>query len=226
MNSGSVLVETSDDYSKNYKERRGTHGALFSLFTEDFDPFNYQSGYGGADALIGNFLGDEGIKLNGLELGYKYNVSSVSFAALFSYSTGSAENNGHSLGITKKSFSANAALDAVFDEPYVVPYGQVSLNLFDISEEKTGSDTFTETTSPVIGYRYGLLFQLDWIESLVDKDAKAERLYSSGLENTYIDIFYSNYLAASNAQEPVIGSEGEGNLESTGQMGLGLKMEF
>jgi len=227
MNSGSVLVETPEDYSQSYKNRRSTHGALLSLFSETFDPFNYQSGYGGTDALIGNFLGSQEIRLNGIEIGYKYNVSAVSFAALFSYSTGSAENAGHQLGFTKKSFSANAALDAVFDEPYLVPYGQFSVNLFDISEEKTGSDSFSETTSPIIGYRYGLLFQLDWIENYMDKEAKAERLFSSGLESTYIDIYYANYMAASNAQDPaVIGSEGEGNLESTGQMGIGLKMEF
>lgn len=226
-NSGSVLVETPDDYTKPYKQRRGTHGALLSLFSESFDPFNYQSGYGGTDALIGDFLGSTEIRLNGIEIGYKYNISIASVAALFSYSTGNAENAGHQLGFTKKSFSANAALDAVFDEPYVVPYGQFSVNLFDITEEKTGADSFSESTSPLVGFRYGVLFQLDWIENYLDKEAKAERLFSSGLESTYIDLYYANYLAASNAQDPsVIGSEGEGNLESSGQMGIGLKMEF
>ncbi len=224
-NSGSVLVETPEDFSKPYKERRGKHGALFSLFSEVFDPVNYQSGYG--DALIGDFLGSEAIRLNGLELGYKYNVSVGSVAALFSYSVGNADNGGRTLGFTKQSFSVNAALDAVFDEPYAVPYGQIGINLFDIKEEKPGSDSFSETTSPVVGYRYGILFQLDWIENQLDKEARAERLFSSGLENTYIDVYYANYLASSSAQDPaVLASEGEGNLESTGQMGIGLKMEF
>lgn len=223
--SGSVLIETPEDFTLSYKARRGTHGALFSLFSETFDPINYQSGYG--DALIGDIIGNEVIRLNGLELGYKYNVSIGSVAALFSYSKGGAEKSGRELSITKQSFSANAALDAIFDEPWVVPYGQLSVNLFDIAEEKPGTESFSEASSPTLGYRYGILFQLDWIENALDKEAKAERLYSSGLESTYIDVYYANYIASSNAQDPgTLGSDGEGNLESSGQMGIGLKLEF
>lgn len=212
--SGSVLVETPEDFTLSYKQRRGTHGALFSLFSEVFDPVNYMSGYDSEP--IGNFLGSEVIRLNGIELGYKYNVAIGSVAVLYGYSTGSASSAGHLLGFTKQSFSANAALDAIFDEPYVVPYGQVSFNMFDTREEKSGQEEFSESVSPVIGYRYGLLFQLDWVENQMDKDAKADHLAASGLENTYIDVFYANYQA----------TEGEGNLESTSQMGLGLKLEF
>ena len=226
-NSGSVLIETQDDYSLSYKKRRGTHGALFSVFSEVFDPYLYQSGY--SDGYIGDFFGGVEFRLNGLELGYKYNVSMFSIAGLFSYSTGSGAKSDRSLQFTKQSFAVNAALDAIFEEPILVPYGQFNINTFDIQEEKAGSEDFAESTSPQFSYRYGVLLQLDFLESMMDDGAKAERLFSSGLENTFIDIYYSEYIASSSAQpfeEGVTGQEGEANLESSGQMGIGLKMEF
>jgi hypothetical protein len=223
---GSVVVETPEDPNLSYRQRRGTHGALFSVFSETFDPVNYQSGFG--DGYIGDLFGNTEFRLSGIELGYKYNASVGSLAALFSYGTGSGDGkDGRTLTFTKQSLGINAALDAIFDEPWVVPYGQISMNLFDVTEGKTGADDFKESTSPVMGYKYGLLFQLDWLENSLDPDARAQRLHSSGLENTFIDVYYANYMASSNAQDVnVVNGDGEGNLESTGQLGLGLKMEF
>jgi hypothetical protein len=125
---GNVIVESKPDYTKSYKDRRNTHGFLFAVHSESFDPVNYMSqlNTGG----IGDLIGQETISLNGIELGYKYNVGIFSLAGIYSYSLGGVSGSGADLNFTKQSASANIALDAILDEPWVVPYFQIGFQIY------------------------------------------------------------------------------------------------
>ncbi|MGZ3691434.1 MAG: hypothetical protein ACXVAX_08020 [Pseudobdellovibrio sp.] len=224
---GQVVVESQTDYTLDYQHRRTRHGFIFDVTYEDYYPFNYQSQFG--DKYIEDIVGkDNAMKLIGAELGYKFNFSFASASALFAYGKGSIDGKtaGESLSLTKQAIEFNIAIDAFFSEPWVVPYAQVGMHQFSIEESRT-SGSKSAAAGYALNYRYGLLFQLDWIDSAMDKDAKAERLRSSGLENTFIDVYYAQYEPSSNAQDPAtLGSDGDPNLGSNAEMGLGLKLEF
>lgn len=223
---GNVKLETSEDYTQSYKQRRSTHGMLVGLSKEDFYPIDYQSLFG--DVFVEDIIGSDTIDLVNFDIGYKYNVSVGSASFLFSYASGSISDaiSGRTLSVNKQGLSANVALDAILEEPWAVPYLQVGVHQFNISEE-TSSASESASTSMAFNYRYGLLFQLDWLEHFMDPSARADRLRSSGLENTYIDVYYADYMPSGSSTDPeVLGSEGEPNLLSSGEMGIGLKLEF
>lgn len=230
-----VIIDTVTDISASYKDRRTTHGALFSVNMESFYPLNYRSLY--SDLHIENLIQDNKISLYTAELGYKYNISIFSAAILFSYGQGSILGfNGlvdeRKISFTKMGASANLAADGVFSEPWVVPYFQGGIHQFQVSERKTVSATDVQDASATTGvsfnYRYGLLFQLDWLDRAIDKSAKTERLLSSGMENVYLDVYFSEYLASADAIDPSsdLSTEGDPNMLSSGELGVGLKIEF
>lgn len=225
---GTVAVEKQEDFSSSYKKRRSLNGALFSIASEKFYPVDYRSLFN--DAYIKNIIGENDINLIGIELGYKRNMGFLSASALGSFSEGSIDGAvtgaPRTLKISKQGISANVAVDGIFEEPYIVPYVQAGAHQFNISEAgATGSQS--GTTSISFNYKYGILFQLDWIENRMDKTAKEDRLRSSGLENTYIDIYFAEYLASGNAIDPAtLTTDGDPNMFSSGGLGIGLKMEF
>ena len=225
---GEVTIEKQEDFSKSYKNRRGTHGALLSLSHENFFPTNYRSLFN--DAYIEDILNEDKISLIGLELGYKYNVGITSVSALVIYGQGSKEGafggQPRTLKINKQGLSFNFALDGILKEPWIAPYVQAGVHQFSVTESN-GANSETSATGMSINYKYGLLFQLDWIENFFDNSATADRLRSSGLENTYIDVYFAEHLASSKAINPaVLTLTGEPNMYSTGEIGIGLKMEF
>ena len=226
--SGLVALEKQEDYTKDYKDRRGTHGALFSVSTEAFYPIDYRSLYN--DAYIEDIINEDKINLIGIEIGYKYNMGPASLAILGQFSqgsiTGAVAGDPTTLKVVKQGLSANIALDAVLNEPWVVPYAQAGMHQFSIEESRT-ADSASGGTALSFNYRYGLLFQIDWIENRIDKSAKGDQLRSSGLENTFIDVYFAKYLASSGAINPAdSASDGDPNLFSNAEMGIGLKMEF
>lgn len=223
-----MALEKQEDFTLDYKSRRSTHGALFSISTEAFYPIDYRSLYN--DAYIEDIIGEDKINLIGIEIGYKYNIGPASAAILGQFSQGSINGavagDPTTLKITKQGISASVALDGILSEPWVVPYGQVGMHQFSVEESRT-ADSASSGTALSFNYRYGLLFQIDWIENRIDKSAKADQLRSSGLENTYIDVYFANHLASSAAIDPADAtSDGDPNLFSSGEMGIGLKMEF
>ena len=218
-----VAVETSENYSLAYKERRSKHGVLFSIGMEKFYPIDYESL--SHDVYIENIIGEDRIDLIGFEIGYKHNVSIGSLAVLFNYAQGTATGT-RDLDFVKQGLSGNVALDALFSEPWVAPYFQAGVHQFAVTES-TSTTSESASTAFSFNYRYGLLFQLNWIEKAIDKTSQTDALRSSGLENTFVDIYFSQYLPSGGAQDPtVLGSEGEPNLASGGEIGMGLKLEF
>ncbi len=229
---GEVTVEKTEDYGASYKERRGQHGFLFSILSEKIAPVDYSSTTDTVPVVAA--FGDDTVDLIGVELGYKYNFSLGSLGFLFNYATGSGDHQetaeSRKLTLTKQGLSVSFALDNILQEPWVVPFVEGGAHQFVVTEEhETVTEILTndETTGIALNYKLGLSFQLDWIEKLMDKTAQADRLRSSGLENTFIDVYYANYLASSNAMDSEAPDpEAEANLSSAGQIGIGLKLEF
>jgi hypothetical protein len=221
-----VIVDNKKSAFLPYLQRRTTWGVLFSAQLEQYFPKDYFS-------LIQLKYYDEiggAVSLGGAELGLKYNFSLGSVAALASYSAGTTSDsnrglNRFSVSLTK--VSANLTLDAFMNEPWVAPYVQGGMHQFNILEESTVSGT-TSSESPKIdwnfNYRAGILIQLNWLEKSIDPNTHAEGLRSSGLENTYLDIFYSEYMRPSKVAESA-NEEGEPDHASS-HFGVGLKMEF
>lgn len=225
---GVVAVEKQEDFAQSYKSRRSAHGALFSVNMEKFYPVDYRSQFN--DSYIEDIIQENRINLVVIELGYKYNLGFAAISALGVFAQGSRDGAfggaQRTLKISKQGLSANIAIDGVFKEPWIVPYAQVGAHQFNISEANV-STSRAATAGVALNYKYGLLFQLDWIENSIDKSGKTDRLRSSGLENTFIDLYFSEHLASGGAIDPSNpAANGDPNLRSRGEMGVGLKMEF
>jgi hypothetical protein len=224
---GQITVERPKDVTLPYKERRNNWGVLFAINYEQFNPENYNSLILNQDYKT--ISGDKSIPLIGAEFGVKYNFLLGSVSALVGYSQGEIDNKSTGLDQITTSISKadiNIAIDGVMNEPYIVPYAQFGMHSINWSEEGTvGAVTSEEsfTTDWNFHYKVGFSFQLNWIEKAIDPSSQEDSV-RSGLENTYLDVFYTSYAQPAQVAE-VNGAEGEADLQSS-QIGAGLKLEF
>lgn len=229
---GNIAVERMYDSSLPYKLRRTEDGVLFSVSSEKFYPLDYISQF--KDVYIEDILGSDRIKLLSLEIGYKRNITLGSVAILFGYSNGKATGSvggiNRQLELTRESLSLNYALDNLFNEPWIVPYVQGGIHSFDVIESSTPASGYvSKSASSGLSYNYraGLLFQLNWIEKAMDPTTQGEGLRSSGLENTFIDLYFADHTSLGQHYDiSTVGNEGKPNLSSGLEMGIGLKLEF
>lgn len=223
-----VVVENKQNIFQPYIKRRKNWGMIFGVHMENYQPKKYTS-----LLLNGNFetiTGDATVPLISGELGLKYNFGVASIAAVAGYGMG---NYGDKLvglenfEVSIMKFSANFTLDGIMNEPYVAPYVQGGMHRFQVTEETndgTNIGSESPTTTWNMHYRAGLLFQLNWIEGSIDPNSHAEGLRSSGLENTYLDVFYASYMSPSEISAAE-GQSGEPDTASS-HIGFGIKMEF
>ena len=170
--SGAVLLEKQENFSGSYKQRRSRHGLLFSVNFEKFYPTDYFSQY--RDVYIEDIIDTDKIDLVGGEIGYKFNFKLGSLGLLANYASGSIIGAvgtttliERTLTFSRLGAAANLALDNFFEEPWIVPYGQVGLHQFQVEEDVAGAtEAKSVTTSIAPNYKFGLMFQLDWIEKL------------------------------------------------------------
>lgn len=236
VGSGDVLVEQQTDLTQSYKNRRGRHGVLFSINYEKYYPVDYFSQY--RDAYIEDVLGDtESMDLIGIELGYKLNFKLGSIAILGNYAQGSKANANYTdgttarernLSVSRYGISANLALDNIMQEPWIVPYGQVGLHQFQVIEDDLSQAEAKEVTTQIsFNYRFGLLFQLNWIEKSIDPSTQIDGLRSSGLQNTFIDVYAMTHAGSAETYDPEDPTtEGDPDMSTGMELGVGLKMEF
>ena len=225
---GLVVVERPQDYSQSYKQRRTTHGMLLSVGAEQFFPSSYYSLF--KDAGIGDIIGEKRILLFSGEIGYKFNFSAGSLALLANFASGGtngkAANQPRNLSFVRQGLSANFALDNITEEPILVPYVQGGAHQYLVTESGITGD-LSDSAPVAFNYRIGGMLQLDWVESFMDPTAKLQRLKSSKVENVFLDVYYSEYLAASSALDPANPTAiAPPNLASSGEFGVGLKVEF
>ena len=220
-----VSVEQIEDFNSPYLKRRADNGVLFSLNFETFDATEYYSINN--DTYIKDFIGDTTVSLMGLELGYKRNFQLGSVYMTGSYMLGTASRSDNSLKLTKQGLALGYSADALFNEPYIVPYAQAGIHQFLISETE-GDLSNTAATAINLNYRFGLMFQLNWIEKSIDPSTHKEGLRASGLENTFLDIYFSWYEPSQEIYDPADPStaEADPDLRSEGALGIALKMEF
>lgn len=225
---GNVVLERPRDISKSYRERRGPHGFIFGLGAERFYPTNYRSIL--EDAYFDDIVGSTRVNLYNVTVGYKYNFSAGSIGLMGNYAYGSIEgavaNVDRKVTLSRVGVAVNYAMDALFDEPWIVPFIQGGVHQFSVSESDAAQSA-NATASMAMNYRAGLMFQLDWLENMFDGTSREQRLTSSSLQNTFIEVYFSEHMASSRAIDPADPSnDGDPNMYSTGEIGLGLKLEF
>ena len=226
---GEVIVERMRVNTDNYKIRRNRFGVHFAANFENFNPKNYLS-------LIQNknyeeLLGNKSIPLYGIELGARFNYQLGSITGLIGYAQGYLSDD--KLGIDKMSATITKAdlifaFDNIMNEPYVVPFIQVGIHSIDWTEQGTvlsitKKENFTTEFSN-FHYKAGLSFQLNWIENSIDPSSQDDALRSSGLENTFIDVFYTSYTQSLEVAQ-VAGASGDADISSS-EIGAGLRLEF
>jgi hypothetical protein len=223
-----VIIESNQEILLPYRQRRSKLGATFAINYEPYAPDDYKS-------LILNKYFDEfsessSIPLMGVEVGIKYNFALGSVAGVFGYSKGSFSNEGQNLNLIDVSMlkaDLNFTIDNVLSEPWIAPYIQGGVHQIQWDEESisgTAIQNESFVTTPNFHFKAGVLFQLNWMENWIDATTSSEGLRSSGLQNTFIDVFYSYYNQPTEAAD-VAGVEGEADVSWSG-LGAGLKMEF
>jgi hypothetical protein len=199
-----------------YKLRRNTSGFMLGLGVENAQFYNYDSIQDFKTTYFDMF-GDSEIPIYNMQLSYKYNFSLGSLMANggLGYGTYTSGVSGtiRSLNVTKYSLSASYVMDAIFDEPYAAPYVTFGVNQFNI-EEKNGAETFSTGIEAAYFSTVGILLQLNWLDKRVSRDA----LRDFGLQNTYLDLFVTQFQPGLDPQDP--------NTETEYTFGAGLKLEF
>lgn len=217
-----VEIEKVKPY-QSYKNRRTRHGALFSINVENLYFPDFTSGVDGKN--YEELFGQEDISLIQAQLGYKLNVSIGSLFFGIGYGNGSLTDNRsvneqnvyqeRSLEVTKTSVNGQILLDGIFNEPYAVPYFGINYQQMDFKEKNltTGSD-FSENLSWGLSYTVGVMIQLNWL----DKESSFVAYKDNGIENTYLDIFWTQYENTGNENDPKIANDFN--------LGAGLRVEF
>jgi hypothetical protein len=229
LREGEVVVEKSSDLVGTYKDRRNRYGLLFSINYEKFSPDNYLSLI--QDKYFDEVSDGSAIPVVGGELGVKFNFSIGSLSGLVGYAGGSFKSESHkieNINVKISKASLNLALDGLTSEPWVVPYGQIGVAQLGWSEESYDVANALKQESFItdwnLTYKLGLLFQLNWIESAIDPNTHRNGLMSSGLQNTFLDVFYSSYAEPTKIARAA-NESGEADLSSE-NFGVGLKLEF
>lgn len=212
------LVEVYHDIQEtgDYRDRRSSHGFMFSANYQGFLPKNYISTLD-SNPIYTDAFGKKSISMIEFQLAYKYNFSLGALTFGLGYGTGSVESDlsgdKRSLEVTKPSASIGYIMDALFAEPYVAPYLQLQAWQMGI-KEKSSTDDFNGDTKMGFDYTVGLLLQLN----ALDPSSAAAALNNTGLENTYLDVFVTKYTKTQ--------STADADTETDFNFGAGLRLEF
>lgn len=210
-----VEVELPQNILAPYKERRADHGSYITIGYEELNLGNYISTID--SATYGDMFGNEALPLLRLQIDYKYNFELGSLALGAEFGTGSISDDrmgeDRTLSVHKYGIVVKYSADMLFDEPYVVPYGAVHFWKMDISESSP-ADSFAGSTDIGMNYTLGVLLQLNWI----DPDSSRNATNNWGLENTFLDLYATQYAKSSSIDDP--------DTETDALLGGGLIMEF
>lgn len=199
-----------------YKIRRENDGFLFSIGYENVEMYNYMSLFDFTTAFHDMF-GEIEIPIYNMQLGYKYNFMLGAMAANLGmgYGTYSSPDSGifRTLSIIKYTLSASYIMDNIFDEPYAAPYATFGVNQFSLTE-RAGEEELSTGIEAAYFTSVGVLIQLNWLDSTVARRS----LMEYGLENTYLDLYVSQFQPSIDETDP--------NTETEYTFGAGLKLEF
>lgn len=211
-----VEVHVTQDILAPYKERRENHGLYFGVQYEPLVLKNYQSTLQSGVKYSGLF-GDNAISLIRANMNYKYNFSLGSLALGGDIANGevkgSQSGTATTLSVMKYGLNLQFTIDNVWAEPYAAPYFGLNIWQMDISE-KSPSDSYSGVTQMGYNYMLGVLVQLDWL----DPDTAKQGTFNSGLENTFLDLYITQYAKTESAEDP--------NTETDIGYGAGIRLEF
>lgn len=206
-------MRVAQDALAPYRDRRGTNGMFIGI---DYEPLVLKNFFSTEDgATYKDIFGSDGVPLVHLSIDYKFNFMLGALTAGADIGMGSITgNSSRKLDVMKYGGGARYVADALLPEPYIAPYVGVNFWKMQTKETLTSGDTISETTD--IGYNYtvGLLIQLDWL----DYETAKQATFNYGLENTYIDIYATQYAKT--------GNQADVNTETDVLWGAGLKFEF
>lgn len=212
----SVVVLKHKNY-EDYKIRRKTHGGSVNVTTENIYMADYTSLHD--DEIYEALWGQEDVSLVQLGLNYKYNFTLGSLNLGIGYGHGSLLDDRigdeRTIALDKSSASIQFLLDNLMREPYFVPYVGASIFNFKINEYVKSTDqTYEMTSSYGNSFTVGFLIQLSWMERETSRLAYQE----NGIENTYLDVFWTQYENPNEDPDP--------SIQSDLNWGAGLRVEF
>lgn len=207
-----VALELPQDNLASYKERRTRHGFVFNI---NYEPIEFKEYVSFIDNYtFKDMFGDSTLNFMALNLDYKFNFSlgALSLGAL--YGMGKIEGpDARSLDLQKYGARLKYTMDNLFKEPYVAPYAAIDFWQMSYRENSQGTE-FSGTTQMSYNYTFGLLLQLNWI----DWETATNATFDYGLENTFIDLYITQYSSPQAADDP--------DLSSEFTAGAGLVLEF
>lgn len=210
-----VALELQQDNLAFYKERREVHGTYVGFSYEALHLKNFISVLDARD--YAELFGDEPIPLMRLTLDYKYNFFMGAVAAGLEFGKGSLSDNlsgeDRTLDVTKYGLGFRYIADVIWNEPYAAPYLGINLWQMEVAESSP-SESFSASTQLGLNYTFGILLQLDWI----DQDSAKNATFQWGLENTFVDLYVTQYAKTAAVDDP--------NTETELLYGGGLRLEF
>jgi hypothetical protein len=211
-----VEVHVNQDVLAPYKERRDKHGLYFGVQYEPLVLKNYESTLQ-SGVKYSALFGDQAISLIRANMNYKYNFELGSIAIGADVGTGEVQsaNSGTSTTLTVMKYGLNLqyTMDNIWPEPYAAPYFVINIWQWDLGE-KNATVSYSGVTQLGYNYMIGVLIQLDWL----DQDTAKESTFSTGLENTFIDLYITQYAKTESEDDP--------NTETDIGFGGGVRLEF
>lgn len=201
---GLIEIEYPVEALLPYRERRPKNQLTLHFQYENFLPNGYISPTVGT--TYGETYKNVATPLISGSIGWKHNIPFLGLEVAAFYGNGGLADTQMgekvTFDVSKYGLKFAGYLETLFKEPYVVPYGAVQVQGWDVSEIRTNSK-YERTTSYNVGFQVGALIQLNWLE----QDSSLAALNESGLTNTYLDIFAQQYGNTSDAADPKMASE-------------------
>lgn len=199
-------------YLAPYKLRRGTWGFTFGLGYSAYSPEEYKPDFVVNETFDSYYGSGEG-SLVDMTLGLKWNnfLGSITFELGGGYYTNQGVDEESNIVLYPARASATLALDTLFKEPYVVPYGTIGAYTV-FYDETLASQSVNGNSEIGLFFAAGVGFQLNWLDEISAMTAFQE----TGLENTYLFLEARSFLPADDLAD----------FSSPIQLGAGLKLEY
>lgn len=197
-----------------YRDRRGLITGFFGVQADMFSPVNYSPNYQSRNVTYQSYYGGQQNTGVDLVFGAKMNFLFGSLGASITggFFTAKNETDHATLSVQPITLGGIFALDALFSEPYIVPY-VVAGEYIAYYSETLPTQSVSGRTPMALFYAVGLMFQLDWL----DTEAHATAFEDFGLENTFLFVEGRSLFKSA---DPVP------NFSTPLQVNAGLRVEF
>ncbi|MEQ1876977.1 MAG: hypothetical protein ABL958_10055 [Bdellovibrionia bacterium] len=202
-------------YLKPYRKRRTSWGSYVSVGYNGYSPKDYNPSF--VLDRFDTYYGNAETPYVEFAVSPKKNFSFASFS--LDLGVGYYDNrapDSSQLTLIPARAGIGLALDTLFDEPYVVPYGSFGVYTM-LYKETFAAQSVSGNTAIGLYYCAGMRIQLDWIDS----DGDLASYDENGMENTFVFVEARSFLLP-NSSEPDLGSPEE---QPFG-IGAGFTLEF